>query len=253
MLANDETSKPIQRLAIMQPYLFPYLGYFSLIAASDQFIIFDVVQYIRHGWINRNRILKPGFGSDQYVLVPLVKHPRNTLICDVVIANELPWKNKLLAQLQHYKKRAPFFNDTQELVATALEFDTDSLVELNIHCLETVCRALQLPLAVRRLDQQAPSFQSLASSVRDAGEWALRLSIQRQASTYLNPPGGREIFDAEKFREHGVHLCFVQNRLTEYSQKNSQFIGGLSIIDSLMFNGIDGTRERVMDYEMVRA
>jgi hypothetical protein len=241
-----------ERLAIMQPYFFPYLGYFSLIAAADQFIVFDVVQYIRHGWVNRNRILKPDFGSDQYVLVPLVKHPRGTLICDVAIANHLPWKTKLLAQLQHYKKRARFFKETRELVAAALEFDTDSLVDLNVHCLATVCWALRISFDEQRLDRNALNFQKLTDSIQKPGDWALQLSVQRQAKTYLNPPTGQEIFDAAKFQQNGVELGFVRNRLAEYDQKNSQFVAGLSIIDSLMFNGIDRTRELITDYEVIK-
>ncbi len=96
-------------LGINQPYFLPYLGYFSLINLVDEFILFDTVQFIRHGWIERNRILKPGFGW-QYVSVPLIKAKRETIIKDMLINNEIAWQDKLIAQLIHYKKRAPYFN-----------------------------------------------------------------------------------------------------------------------------------------------
>jgi len=96
------------KLAIMQPYFFLYLGYFSLIKHTDKFILFDIVQFIRHGWIERNRILKPSEGW-QYFRVPLQKHPRETKIKDILIDNDQAWKEIILAQLQHYKKSAPYY------------------------------------------------------------------------------------------------------------------------------------------------
>lgn len=93
------------KLGIMQPYFFPYLGYFSLIKHTDRFILFDTVQFIRHGWIERNRILKPNEGW-QYIQVPLIKDKgRDTVIKDVKIRNTENWQQKIIAQLQHYKKK----------------------------------------------------------------------------------------------------------------------------------------------------
>ena len=91
----------------MQPYFFPYLGYFHLINSVDEWIIFDTPQYIRHGWVNRNRILHPKSGW-LYITVPLVKHPQNTPINEIKIANQKDWKRLILAQLNHYKK-IPFY------------------------------------------------------------------------------------------------------------------------------------------------
>ena len=88
----------------MQPYFFPYLGYFSLIKATNNWIVIDSVQFIRHGWIERNRIFNPQ--SDwQYIKVPLVKHSRNTLIKNIKIRKEENWKQKIFAQLMCYKKK----------------------------------------------------------------------------------------------------------------------------------------------------
>jgi hypothetical protein len=95
------------RIAIMQPYFFPYLGYYSLIKESDKFILFDTVQYIRHGWITRNRVLKPIEGW-QYIFVPLEKHGITTIINQVRIKNSENWKDKIIRQLEHYKKKHPF-------------------------------------------------------------------------------------------------------------------------------------------------
>ena len=102
------------KVAIMQPYFFPYIGYFQLIHAVDTFILFDDVQYIRHGWINRNRILKPVFGH-QYIIAPLAKHQQKSLIKEISVIEGVAWKVKILLQIEHYKKKAPFLNSERLL------------------------------------------------------------------------------------------------------------------------------------------
>ena len=234
------------RLSVMQPYFFPYLGYFSLIAATDRFVVFDPVQYIRRGWINRNRMLKADFQQTQFINVPIAKHRRDTAIRDVRIATDHNWQAKIVAQLQHYKKRAPFFRDAMTLVEGALEFSTDSMVELNVHCLRATCQLLEMDLHITHYDELPPP----TTPASHPGEWALQVSITLGADGYINPVGGKEIFDASQFLAQGVELQFIHNRLTPYSQRNGLFVPGLSILDVLMFNGIENTRKLVEDYQL---
>ena len=233
------------RLAIMQPYLFPYLGYYSLIEYADEFMLFDTVQFIRHGWIERNRILKPGEGW-QYIQVPLVKSPRETVIKDLQIRNSEPWREKLVAQLTHYKKRAPHYAATVALVEKALDIDTESMVALNKHILETTCDYLGIrrPLSV---------FSGADLEIGVVGapdEWALEIAKARGAEEYVNPPGGQSFFDEKKYRNGGVKLTFLTNSLTPYSQRRPQFESGLSIIDVLMFNDAEAARSLIRAYEL---
>lgn len=107
----------------MATLFFPYLGYYSLIKRSDIFILSDNVQFIRRGWINRNRILKPA-GGWQYVSVPMVKSPVSTLICDMEIRNNEDWKGKLFSQLVYYKKSAPFYRETLHVIEDSLSIAT---------------------------------------------------------------------------------------------------------------------------------
>ena len=118
------------KVAIMQPYFYPYLGYFSLIAQADKFIIFDTPQFMRKGWIERNRIIKESGGAS-YIKVPLVKAPLGTPINEVLIDNVSDWKNKVIAQLNVYKKKAPYFHAVLELVSKSLSNDVDTICELN--------------------------------------------------------------------------------------------------------------------------
>ncbi len=133
------------KLAIMQPYFVPYLGYFALIKHTDQWVVFDTPQFIRHGWIERNRILKPAEGW-QYIKIPLVKFKRETPINKVRINRNEDYRRRILAQIKHYKKRAPYYNETIDLIRNLLSFNTDSLVELNIKALEHICEYLDIPL-----------------------------------------------------------------------------------------------------------
>ncbi len=131
------------RLGIMQPYFFPYIGYFSLIKHTDMFILFDTVQFIRHGWIARNRILKPDEGW-QYIVVPLKKHSRETLIKDIKIANDQNWKQRIIGQLQHYKKCAPNYQKVLDLIGNLFNQEYEGIVRLNKAAIEAVCYAFKL-------------------------------------------------------------------------------------------------------------
>src|ERR1044072_2323572 len=116
-------------VAIMQPYFFPYIGYFQLINAVDRFILGDGVQYIKEGWINRNRVLKSGTDGNQYIIVPLVKHHHNVLINCIKAIDTPLWKEKILRQLEHYKK-APYFNRVFTLLCECFESTETNIARL---------------------------------------------------------------------------------------------------------------------------
>lgn len=235
------------KVGIMQPYFFPYLGHFQLIQAVDEWIVFDTPQYIRHGWVNRNRILKPDGNDWQYVLVPLKKHHRDTTIKDVEINNAEDWRSRILGQLTHYKTKGRYFADTMDVVRQAIKTETDSLVTLNISTLKTVCDYLGL-----KFNYKVYSQMGLNHPVpNDAGEWALRISEAIGAKTYINPLGGQEIFDAQKYSDAGIELLFLQTNLASYGQRNNGFVPGLSIIDLMMFNPAQTVKDMLLDYKLV--
>ncbi len=227
----------------MQPYFLPYLGYFSLIAATDHFVSFDPVQYIRHGWINRNRILKPGFAEPQYIRVPVAKFSRDTIIKEIQISKNADWQGRILGQIQHYKKKAPNFQEAKSVLEKCLAIETESLVDLNVHSLKVICNHLGLHFSCSRFDD----IEGVAPA-QHAGEWALNIADALDASTYINPVGGRDIFEPEQFSKRNINLQFLENALSPYSQRNAQFVSGLSILDVLMFNDIENTRKLIDDY-----
>ena len=226
------------KLGIMQPYFFPYLGYFDLINYSDRWIIFDTVQYIRHGWINRNRILKPD-GDWQYVTVPLKKHGREILIKDVEISANKDWKTRMLAQLQHYKKKAPYFCETYQLVVECLAVNERSISKLNAAILEKICQHLNISFEWEYFSRMNLEMESM----KEPGDWAFCISDKLGAKEYVNPSGGATIFDSSKFNEHGIKLTIRNMPALAYECRGYDYIPNLSIIDVLMWNTPNTVKE----------
>lgn len=236
------------KVAIMQPYFFPYIGYWQLIHAADRFVLFDDAQYMRHGWVNRNRILKPG-GSWQYILVPLKKHEVTDSIKNVEAHPEKKWKELIIAQLAHYKKRARYFDETNELVREILFSNNEqSIAAINFAIIKRLSAYLDSNKEIIQSSEQNFDY----SDVGDAGEWALRIAEQMRASEYINPAAGAELFDREKFSSSNIKLSFLKPQEIVYSQRGA-FEPHLSIIDVLMFSGVEGTKELLKHYEIESA
>jgi len=229
------------KIGIMQPYFFPYPGYFNLIAQCDKWVVFDVTQYIRHGWMNRNRILHPNEGW-QYIVVPVIKHPRETAICDIHISNNLNWSEKILSQIGHYKKVAPFYDETVTFLKDCFTEKKDSLVSLNIELLQKTCAYIGIEFDFQ-VASQLPIDHKL---IQGPGDWALIISKMLGASEYINPPGGAHLFDESAFKSAGIKLTIQQYEDMSYSCPGYDPVPGLSIIDVLMWNSPDSIKAYVL-------
>lgn len=231
------------KLAIMQPYFLPYLGYYSLIKYADRFVLFDTAQFMRHGWIERNRILKPAEGW-QYISVPVDRESMRSPIKEVHIRNDPDWKARIFRQLEHYKKRAPFYPSVIGLLDEALDERFTSITRLNHRVLAVTCEYLGIHRDIAVLSDMGLKITEPVAP----GEWALRISQALGASEYVNPPGGVELFDQEQYRSAGVPIVFLKNNLGRYDQKRTAFEPGLSIVDVLMFNDPESANKLIDDY-----
>lgn len=225
------------KLGLTQPYFFPYLGYFDLIYQTDQWIVFDSVQYIRRGWGNRNRVLHQNQGW-QYLVIPLKKHSRDTSIRDIEIVDDDKWQDKIIGQLQHYKKHAPYFKQTMSIVEKGIVSDNVSLARLNVNCLSLVCQYLGIEFRY----QYFSNMHLDLGPIDGPGDWALRVSEALGATEYVNPPGGVAIYDPEKFNAAGIKLTIRRLPPIEYECHRYEFIPHLSIIDVLMWNAPEKVR-----------
>lgn len=218
-------------IGIMQPYLFPYLGYFQLIASVKNGIIFDIVKYQRKSWMNRNRILKPQ-GGWQYINVP-VSTSEGSLIKDAVVIDPSGAQRQIRGQLEHYRGKAPFYEQVLDLVDRTFETArTPGIGELNTRSLSVVCDYLELDFnwtTCSEMHLELPPIQH-------AGQWALEISSLMGARRYINLPGGRDIFFAHEWEERGIELRFLAPSTFLYSTSPYQFEENLSILDVLMWN-----------------
>jgi len=218
------------KVAIMQPYFMPYLGYFALIKHVDQFILFDTAQFIRHGWIERNRVLKLD-NDPMYIKVPLVKHKRDTSISLIKINNDLDWKKTIYAQLVHYKKRAPYYNKVIELLEDIFEEEFDDITRLNYVILNKITKYLGIITPIKIWSEMDIAIDE----VNAPDEWALNICKTIGADKYYNSIGGKSFFDAHKYQNGGIDLKFLEITPIPYKQFDTQFVPFLSILDVLMF------------------
>ena len=216
----------------MQPYFFPYLGHFSLIAAVDEWIVFDITQYTPKTWMNRNRILHPN-GGWQYVTVPVANSSISIKTHEARVLNLAEAKANILGKLSHYRKKARHFEAVKSLIDEAFDAATDdSLVHLNVRGLAAVCRYLNIPFSYRicsELNLPLPPHPG-------PGGWAPEICQLLGATRYINPSSGQHIFDPAEFTSRSVSLHFAQFKEFVYSVTPYQFEPNLSVLDVLMWN-----------------
>ena len=194
------------KIGIMQPYFFPYIGYFSLINYVDKFIFFDTPQYISHGWVNRNRILKQN-GTVGYITVPVKKMPQQTTIKDILIADNIDWRARIYGQLTAYKRKAPYYREVIGFIHSILnERQSNKLSDLNIAGI----RAISLYLGLEDKFEIFSQMDINISQVEQPDEWALKITKAISGDIYVNPPGGESFFDRNKNKKQGIKLEILQ-------------------------------------------
>lgn len=234
------------KIAIMQPYLFPYIGYFSLIKNTDYFVFFDTPQYIRKGWINRNRILSTN-GDVTYFTVPIQKADRNTPINKSVISYNYDWKVKILGQLNIYKK-APNYDKVINLVNDVFNTDTMLISDLAIKSIVKTCEYLDIDIKYDIFSKMNLALPE----VKEPDEWALYITKELGYNTYINPPGGMSFFNREKYQINDVDLQFLVQEIIPYRQNREVFIPALSMIDVMMFCSCNEINEMLCKYKIER-
>lgn len=231
----------------MQPYFFPYIGYYALINYVDQFVFFDTPQYIRKGWINRNRILKSN-GSSDYITVPVEKCSRETAIKDVAINQNILWKEKIYGQLTVYKRKAPYYNAVIELIREVFGGEEQKIAELSIKSVVTTCEyiGIETPFDV------FSKMNIQIGNVEEPDEWALEITKAMGYHTYVNPPGGMNFFNRKKYEQAGIELQFLEAELKQYNQRIGRFEPGLSIVDIMMFLETSEIRQLLNCYKIIQ-
>ncbi len=234
-------------LGIMQPYYFPYLGHFALIAACDRWIVFDTSQYTRKSWMNRNRILHPKQGW-QYISVPVANVTLGIATSQVLVKDLDASRNELLGKLSHYRKAAPYYKQVIQLVVQCFsDLPNQRLVSLNTNILKTVTAYLGIPFKYQICSELELTFPA----EMQAGDWALEISRQCGASVYVNPASGRHLFDPTSFHRSFIQLGFSEFSSYVYPVSGAEFESGLSILDVMMWCSPSDIRQALNDLHRI--
>lgn len=192
------------KVAIMQPYFYPYAGYFRLLAEADLFVIYDCVQFPRRGWVHRNR-LPDQTGQPQWITLPLQKCPQTTRIRDLCFqtCDGTQWWHTQLQRfpqlqalpLQHQQQLCEFDQSVTDYLIQHLRY---AATALQIECPMCCSSELDIDPTLRAQDRIIAICQAL------------------HATQYLNAPGGRDLYDTASFAQAGLQLCFLDDYQGDY-------------------------------------
>lgn len=264
-ISDDRIPAASVRLAAMQPYFFPYLGYFQLFHAANKVILYDNVNFIKSGWIHRNRILEIGKGP-RYIGIPLERLSSSKKIRDIRIDSTRDWKTPIMDILRHNYCRMPYYCEVMEVMDAVLDMHETSMSQLAVSSIKAV---LEYIGQHSELEYTSPRFDSIEEQLEAFSETfpeniaAAKLKQRRMsdrvamlckmegASTYINPIGGLSLYSKQHFAALGIQLQFLDPHLKPYFQKASEFFPGMSIIDVLMSIGAEGAKSFLEDYSLI--
>ena len=237
------------KIAIMQPYLFPYLGYFQLIKAVDFFGIGDDVQYIKGGWINRNRILA---NKVPYTFTFSVKKDSYQKVIKERFFSENfdVEKDKLVRILAMHYKKAPYFSNTMEVINSIFEFRETNVSKFIVHQLSTLCQYLDINTTFLDSDLWQIDGNSNISVEERAIKKLGRLN-EIGINHFVNPVGGKELYTKGFFKENNFELSFLEHKEIVYKQFNNEFTPRLSILDVMMFNSTEEINDMLKEYTLL--
>lgn len=211
------------KVAIMQPYFFPYIGYFQLINTVDKFVFLDDVNFIKKGWINRNNICLNG--STHLLTIPLIKPSQNKLICETEISIDSKEIDSVLQTVNQAYSKSKFKENMIDILNSTLTADFKLISDVNKHGITSVCEYLGIQTEI------IDSSSIFNNSNLKGEDRILDICLQLKANSYINPIGGVELYKNERFEGEGIDLLFLQKDSTLYKQPNTNFIDNLSIID----------------------
>jgi hypothetical protein len=228
---------------MMQPYIFPYLGYFQLIAAADVFVLGDDLQYIRSGWVNRNRILNNG--EAKLITFALKKDRFELPIMQRQFIDTFSEEaERLINLITQYYRKAPYFEQVMPLIARLIRFPQQNLALFAEHAIRELCAYLHIVTPILR-----GSDLKLNSCV-DKQDRVINIAHTFAATTFLNPLGGCELYDRDLFARQGLLLRFFSMGDVVYRQFGKPFVPKLSIIDVLMFNCVEQVQAMLECYSV---
>ena len=228
----------------MQPYLFPYIGYFQLIKAVSKFIIHDDIQYIKGGWINRNRIQINN--KDYLFTFSLKKHSSLKNINTLFFFNQfIKEKSNFLQLIQNNYKKAPHYFNIYNLLLDIFDFEESNISLFITNSLKLICNYLGIKTPIY-LSSDLKKNNKLKGQER-----VINICQTIRAKVYINPIGGKTLYSREVFKKNNISLFFLRTMDINYKHNKQAFIPNLSIVDVLMYNSKDEIKKMLMNFELV--
>lgn len=233
------------KIGIMQPYFFPYLGYFQLINLVDKYVIFDTGNFSNNKWGIRNRILING--GPFFFRIKTLKANQNKKFNEISVCNDIEQKEKNIHTLQCAYKKAPYYSEVMPMLEQYLMKDYDNLSECNVASIKLVCDYLGIKTDIflySELDHDTDVKRQfrIFDVCRSLG-----------GKEYINAIGGMELYDFEEFRENGIELSFLKIDDISYPQFGGEFVPNLSIIDVMMFNSVPEIQEMLNRFTLIKS
>lgn len=230
-------------VAIMQPYLFPYIGYWQLINAVDTFVIYDNIQFSKKGWFHRNNILLNG--KKTLFSIPLKKDSDSLDVVDRFISDGAEKEiNKIIRQIENGYKKAPYFKEVFPMIKEIFYNDEKNLFKYIYNSVIKICEYLEIDTKI-----VISSTVNIDHSLKSQDK-VIALNKAVSSTKYINPIGGTELYDFKEFQKENIELCFLESEVPEYKQFNNEFVSYLSIIDIMMFNGKDEIKKMLKKYTL---
>lgn len=228
------------KIAVMQPYIFPYIGYFHLAHSVDEFILFDDVNFIKKGYINKNAILING--SKFNFSIPVSKASQNRKINEHVYTGAF---DDFIRKVENAYKKAPFYEPVLEVIRDSFKGE-----QLDVHVINK--QSLERIFSYLGIEKKISLASTLSIHENFKGQdRILEICKLKNATGYHNAIGGKELYDQATFSDNGIELSFIESSIREYQQGSSAFEPALSIIDVLMWNDVEQCKELIGDYRLV--
>lgn len=231
------------KIGIMQPYFVPYLGYWQLMNAVDRYVVYDDVNYIKGGWINRNRILMNG--QPKYFNLPMLGASPNKLICEVGVNHDAGVIGKNLRIIEAAYQKAPYFMQVYPVVEQILTCGEDNLAAYLMHSFQIIGDYLGI-------QTELIMSSSLDKNCLLRGQdKVLAICGKLGATDYYNAIGGQKLYSFSAFQERGIQLSFLQTGDIAYEQFGDTFQSNLSILDVMMFNSKEHISNFLQEYTLI--
>lgn len=230
-------------VGIMQPYFVPYIGYWQLMNAVDKYVIYDDVNFINGGWINRNRILVDG--QIKYFNIPMLGASPNKLINEIVVNHNSKLRDKNLRRLWYAYKRAPYFDVVFPMMERILNCKQATLAMYIKESFQCICEYLDIGTELI-MSSELNKDNQLKGQNR-----VLSICELLGATYYYNAIGGQDLYSIAVFQSKGIELRFLKTGVIQYQQFASCFVPDLSIIDVMMFNSKEEIKKMLDVFTLV--